>query len=51
MLRSLNLMRTLSPDYLRTFWSQMDSLLWLEQMNTTSAAPAAKPTRKTRAKR
>ena len=51
MLRSLNLMRTLSPDYLRHFWSQMDSLLWLEQMNTTSAAPAAKPTRKTRAKR
>lgn len=51
MLRSLNLMRTLSPDYLRHFWSQMDSLLWLERMSTTSAVPAAKPARKSRAKR
>jgi hypothetical protein len=31
MLRSLALMRTLSPDYLRRFLSQMESLLWLEQ--------------------
>ena len=33
MLRSLSLMRTLSPDYLRRFMSQMDSLLWLEGVN------------------
>ena len=51
MLRSLNLMRTLSPDYLRHFWSQMDSLLWLERMNSAPAAPAVKPVRKSRAKR
>lgn len=51
MLRSLNLMRTLSPDYLRHFWSQMDSLLWLERMNTAAAAPTAKPARKGRAKK
>ena len=31
MLRSLSLMRSLSPDYLRRFLLQMDSLLWLEQ--------------------
>jgi hypothetical protein len=34
MVRSLSLMRALSPDYLRRFLSQMDSLLWLEGMNT-----------------
>lgn len=51
MLRSLDLMRTLSPDYLRHFWSQMDSLLWLERMNTSAATPAAKPVRKARAKK
>jgi hypothetical protein len=33
MLRSLSLMRGLSPDYLWRFLSQMDSLLWLEQAN------------------
>lgn len=37
-LRSLALMQLLSPDYLRHFLSQMDTLLWLEQA-------AAKPTR------
>ena len=51
MLRSLDLMRTLSPDYLRHFWSQMDSLLWLESMNTSAATPATKPVRKARAKK
>jgi hypothetical protein len=39
MLRSLSLMRGLSPDYLRRFLSQMDSLLWLEQANTRPRAP------------
>lgn len=51
MLRSLNLMRTLSPGYLRHFWAQMDSLLWMERMNTTPSMQAAKPARKVRAKR
>lgn len=51
MLRSLHLMRSLSPDYLRHFWSQMDSLLWLERMNTSAAQPSAKPARKGRAKK
>ncbi|MBY0409970.1 MAG: DUF2894 domain-containing protein [Burkholderiaceae bacterium] len=58
MQRSLHLMRTLSPDYLRHFWSHMDSLLWLEQMHASTASPAAnsttrpttKPVRKARAK-
>lgn len=50
MLRSLNLMRTLSPDYLRHFWSHMDSLLWLEQMHASTASPAAKPTAKSTTK-
>ena len=50
MLRSLNLMRTLSPDYLRHFWAQMDSLLWMERMNTGFAAPSAKSVRKARTK-
>ncbi|UCU99994.1 DUF2894 domain-containing protein [Acidovorax radicis] len=50
MLRSLNLMRTLSPDYLRHFWAQMDSLLWMERMNAGFAAPSAKPARQGRTK-
>ena len=50
-LRSLALMQSLSPDYLRHFLSQMDSLLWLERMNSAPAAPAVKPVRKSRAKR
>lgn len=33
MLRSISLMRDVSPDYLRRFLSAMDSLLWLEQAN------------------
>ncbi|HRL98682.1 MAG TPA: DUF2894 domain-containing protein [Acidovorax sp.] len=36
MLRSLSLMRDLSPDYLRRFLAQMDALLWLEQANAPS---------------
>jgi len=45
MLRSLSLMRGLSPDYLRRFLSQMDSLLWLEQANAArprNLGPAAR---------
>ena len=51
MLRSLSLMRTLSPDYLRRFMSQMDSLLWLEAVNAKPVrAPAARQGRSGRAK-
>jgi hypothetical protein len=44
-LRSLGLMRSLSPDYLRRFMAQMDALLWLEQANRPApraARPAAR---------
>jgi hypothetical protein len=47
-LRSLALMRLLSPDYLRHFLSQMDTLLWLEQ---AAAKPARTPLRPGRAAR
>ena len=43
MLRSLSLMRSLSPDYLRRFLSQMDSLLWLEQAGSPQRAPLKRP--------
>lgn len=39
-LRTLALMRDLSPDYLRRFLAQADALLWLEQ---AQARPAARP--------
>ena len=44
-LRTLALMRDLSPDYLRRFLSHADTLLWLEQAQSQSRAkpPAAKP--------
>ena len=35
-LRSLSLMRDISPEYLSRFVSYVDSLLWLEQANKTS---------------
>lgn len=50
MLRSLSLMRALSPDYLRRFLSQVDSLLWLEQASTKHSSSTAKPGRKSRPK-
>lgn len=50
MLRTLSLMRSLSPDYLRRFMSQVDSLLWLDQAGTRAAPPAARPARKGRSK-
>lgn len=37
MLRSLALMQELSPDYLRRFLAQADSLLWIEQVNQKNA--------------
>ena len=51
MLRSLSLMQSLSPDYLRRFLSQTDSLLWLEQASTKRNGSTAKPVRKSRSKR
>jgi hypothetical protein len=50
MLRSLELMRTLSPDYLRRFLSHMDSLLWLEGVNTKPERSVARKIRTARAK-
>lgn len=51
MLRSLGLMRTLSPDYLRRFMAQMDALLWLEQTNADLARPAPRATRTSKPRR
>ncbi|WP_119967169.1 DUF2894 domain-containing protein [Simplicispira lacusdiani] len=49
-LRSLRLMRALSPAYLQRFMAQMDALLWLEQRLPKAAPPTAKPARKGRRK-
>ncbi len=49
-LRSLSLMRALSPDYLRRFMSQMEALLWLDQAGTRAPAQAARTPRKGRGK-
>jgi hypothetical protein len=48
MLRSLALMRSLSPEYLRHFLVQMDSLLWLER---AAVRPARAPLKQGRAGR
>lgn len=45
-LRSLGLMRDLSPDYLRRFISYLDSLLWLDQVNQKSTPVAARSVRR-----
>ena len=51
-LRSLALMRSLSPDYLRRFLSHADSLLWLDQAQQKSMQVEAKPVaRRSRAKK
>jgi hypothetical protein len=50
-LRSLTLMRDLSPDYLRRFKSQLDALLWLDQVNQKPTATDAKPARQTKPKK
>lgn len=42
MLRSLTLMRELSPDYLRRFLSQAESLLWLELAQGKLRQPGAR---------
>ena len=50
-LRSLALMRKLSPDYLRRFLSHVDTLLWLDQANQKYTPVKAKPTRRNRQKK
>lgn len=49
-LRSLELMRGLSPAYLQRFMSQLDALLWLDQVNQKPAAPSTKAGRGGKAK-
>ena len=56
-LRSLALMRELSPDYLQRFMAQLDSLLWLEDLAQRPAsakvvkpAKPASPTRRPRSR-
>lgn len=50
-LRSLAWMRELSPDYLRRFLSQVDTLLWLEQAGEPAARSKAKVVRREKQKR
>lgn len=50
-LRSLALMRQLSPDYLQRFLSHVDSLLWLDQVNPKHMPLQAKPARRSRQKK
>ena len=52
-LRTIELMRGLSPDYLARFVTQLDTLLWLEQASPRTSAPAAaaKAERKPRARK
>lgn len=51
MLRSLTLMRELSPDYLGRFLAQMEALLWLDQVNQQTSLKDAKAKRPSRAKK
>ncbi len=50
-LHSLRLMRDLSPHYLQQFLSQVDSLLWLDQVNQKYTLGDAKPARPSRSKK
>ncbi|RZJ02229.1 MAG: DUF2894 domain-containing protein [Haliea sp.] len=50
-LRSLALMQALSPDYLRRFMSQVESLLWLEGQGQAPAPAEVKPVRRSRSKK
>jgi hypothetical protein len=50
-LRSLALMRKLSPDYLQRFLSHADTLLWLEQASQKPTPVKAKPARAGRQKK
>ncbi len=48
-LRSLALMRELSPDYLQGFLAQLDTLMWLEDLGQRPVA--AKPVKRVRGRR
>ena len=50
-LRSLALMRSLSPDYLGRFLAQMETLLWLDQVNQQTALKDGKSKRPSRTKK
>lgn len=45
-LRSLALMRELAPDYLQRFLTQMDALMWLEDLTQRPAHKTGKPARR-----
>jgi hypothetical protein len=49
-LRTLGLMKSLSPDYLRRFVAHADSLLWLDQVGSPLKQPGVK-TKAARARR
>jgi len=51
MLRSLALMRSLSTDYLGHFLAQMDTLLWLDQINQQTSLKDGKSKRPSRARK
>lgn len=51
MLRSLALLRDLSPDYTRRLMAQWDDLLWLEQAHSALPGKSAKPPRRTGSKK
>lgn len=51
MLRSLTLMRSLSPDYLGRFLTHMETLLWLDQVNQQTSLKDGKAKRPSRAKK
>lgn len=42
-LRSLGVMRAVSPDYLRRFMTHLDALLWLDQLSQRPSAVEGKP--------
>jgi hypothetical protein len=50
-LRTLGLLRDLSPDYLRHFLSHVETLQWLEQASQAITPVKAKPARRSRAKK
>ena len=50
-LHSLRLMRDLSPHYLQQFMSQVDSLLWLDQVNQKYTLADTKPVRQGRSRK
>jgi hypothetical protein len=50
-LRTLGLLRDLSPDYLRRFLSHVETLQWLEQASQTITPVKPRPARRSRAKK